>query len=109
MPEIQRAMKRVFKNDFDDFMDAATGPGAGSVNSDILEISFCKAHFCPDHGGIFTMNLKDGKSAGAIYSEKAVTVHVGDCDGAETLPQPIREWLEYNSNFLGNKEIRYGR
>jgi hypothetical protein len=109
MPEVQRSVRRVFSNDIAEFREAISGPGGGGIKDDYLMIQACKAHDCPSHGAVITLNLRDGKSAGALYTDSAVTVHMGDFAGPSELPQSFREWLDDSKRSVANNELKQVR
>lgn len=107
LPEIKKAEQRLF--------------GAKTADVDRLEVTSqslqgalamttrCKAHFCPDHYAVWTVDLSTGEAAGALADTSEVVVYLGDYGSAEKLPPVLQSEIEQQreEGLPSPKNVRY--
>jgi hypothetical protein len=107
LPEVKKAEQRLF--------------GERTAEIDRLEVisetrqgtlavtSHCKAHACPDHYAVWTVDLSTGEAAGALADESEVVVYLGDYGSAEKLPPVLLSEIEHQrqEGLSSPKRVRY--
>jgi len=91
VPEVQLTFRRVFRGDTDK-VDSIEGAGDCWISGHTLVIGACKAHMCPE-GFVFTVDLFNGKAAGAMFLDRVAAVHLGDYKDSAELPTPMTDWI----------------
>jgi hypothetical protein len=106
VPEVNKAERRLFGEKTAD-VDAL------EVTSEALEGSVaimtrCKAHFCPDHYAVWTVDLSTGQAAGVLADESEIAVYLGDYASAQKLPSRLLSEIQrYEEGSPSPKRIRY--
>jgi Na+-transporting methylmalonyl-CoA/oxaloacetate decarboxylase gamma subunit/RNA polymerase subunit RPABC4/transcription elongation factor Spt4 len=100
-PDVRELTKLVFGDDAPLFSDWG-GVMSLTPTGDIVTITTCRQHYCGDFGGILSIDLRNGKGAGALYRESRIVVYLGDYGTYDELPVPLREEI---SGQEGTKEI----
>lgn len=90
LPGIAAATTRVFGKQVDAFLECDTGNAI--VNGNLLVIDAHKPHDASD-GTVFTIDLKTGDAAGALYSEAGTTIFLGDYPDEKSVPHVIEDAL----------------
>jgi hypothetical protein len=107
LPEVKKAEQRLF--------------GERTAEIDGLEVisetqqgtfavtTHCKAHACPDHYAVWTVDLSTGEAAGAIADESEIVVYLGDYGDADKLPQVLQSEIEQQrqEGLSSPKRVRY--
>jgi hypothetical protein len=107
LPEVKKAEQRLF--------------GERTAEVDRLEVisetqqgnfavtTHCKAHACPDHYAVWTLDLSTGEAAGALADESEILVYLGDYGSPEKLPAVLRSEIEEQrgEGLSSPKHVRY--
>ena len=91
LPQISEAVARVFGNQVNAFRECQTGNA--EVHGNLLIIDASKPHLAPELGTVFTIDLKTGNAAGALYRQTGTTVYIGDYPDRSSLPHEIEDVL----------------
>jgi hypothetical protein len=99
VPQVSKTAARLFGTQLPYFREIGTG-GAG-VKDGLLIVDGCIPHDCPN-GGILTIDVKTGATAGGLVDDSGVTVYTGEYT-RDSLPAVLKQWLESNNNL----SVRY--
>jgi hypothetical protein len=99
LPQVSKNAERLFGPQLLYFRKA--GHGSAEITDGLLIAQGCIPHFCPN-GGVLTIDVKTGATAGGLADETGITVYTGDYT-RDKLPSPLKQWLE-NYNYLS---VRY--
>ena len=107
LPEVKKAEQRLFREKTSDV--EALEVTSEAVQGTIAVRTRCKAHFCPDHYAVWTVDLSTGEAAGALADEYEVVVYLGDYGGVEDLPPVLLSEIQQQreEGIPSPKRIRY--
>ncbi len=95
LPQVSKAAARLFGSQLLYLRKA--GHGSAEIADGLLIAQGCIPHFCPN-GGVLTIDVKTGATAGGLADETGVTVYTGDYT-RDKLPTVLKQWLESKNNL----------